>query len=257
MRQALADFHTSLARIRLLADSIVASTGTALSDPKLLSLHETEQCGAVVLLSGCFEAFLKDLVRQFFNALSGLGLPFSGLPRKIRDGHFERGGRVLSEVAAAARTGRACRFGSGTREDVAPRLHSVSAPRGPYRIVWEAFADTQQNPGPKVVKEIANDLGVADFWRFVSRSSGNPARWSDTALESKLGDLVMKRNECAHTGKVSPVPTAVEVVEFVELLEVVGAGFVAALEGELAKHAGSVALRSRKMRPPRTRRASP
>ena len=236
MRQALADFGSSLNRIRSLARNIVAGTGAALADPLVLSLHETQQCGAIVLLTGYFEAFLKDLVRRFIEDLSTCGVTFAGLPDAIRDCHFEGGGRVLTKASEAARKGRATPFGNATREDIVARLNSASGGSGSYQIVWEAFADTESNPGPEVVKAIAKNLGLKDFWRTVSSKSGDPARWSDSALKSKLNDLIAKRNECAHTGKVSPIPTAADVLDFADMLEALGTGFVSALEDELTAH---------------------
>jgi hypothetical protein len=236
MRQALADFASSLNRIRALANSIVTGTPAALADPAQLSLHETQQCGAIVLLTGYFEAFIKDLVRRFIEELSTCGVPFAGFPKDIRNRHFEGGGRVLTKASEAARRRRATPFGNAPREDIVARIHSASSPSGSYQIVWEAFADTEANPSPDVVARIARDLGVGNFWRTVSRKSGDPKRWSDTAITSELSDLIAKRNECAHTGKASPVPTAADVLEFADLLESVGGGFVSALEEVLSGH---------------------
>jgi hypothetical protein len=241
MRQALADFGSSLNRIRALANSIVAGTGAALADPAVLDLHETQQCGAIVLLTGYFEAFLKDLVRRFIEDVAASGVAFAGLPDAIRDCHFEGGGRVLTKASESARKGRPTPFGNATREDIVARLHSASSATGSYQIVWEAFADTEANPGPGVVKGIAKNLGLKNFWPTVASKSGDPARWSDTALTSKLNDLIAKRNECAHTGKVSPIPTAADVLDFADMLETLGNGFVSALEDELATHKVGVA----------------
>jgi hypothetical protein len=232
MRTALADFDSSLRRIRALANHIVANTGAALSDPDVRELHEIQQCGAVVLLTGYFEAFLKDLVRKYIEALSRSGIAFEALPAVIRNRHFEGGGRILTRASEAARKGRSTPFGNATREDIVARLHSASSTDS-YQILWEAFADTEANPGPEVVKEIARNLGLTDFWPTVASKSGDTLRWSDTALSTMLEDLIAKRNECAHTGKVSPVPTASEILDFTDLLAAIGTGFVAALEDRL------------------------
>jgi len=243
MQQALADFETSLDRIRALVKHVVANTGAALSDPAIRGLHETQQCGAVVLLTGYFEAFLKDLVRMFIDGLSRSGVTFGALPDSIRNGHFEGGGRVLTKASEAARKGRTTPFGNPTREDIVARLHSAMSPPGSYQILWEAFADTEANPGPEVVKGMAERLGLKNFWPTVSNKSGDPSRWAATALSSKLDDLISKRNECAHTGKVSPVPTASEILDYVDMLAALAKGFVGALDDQLkshSQHGGSV-----------------
>jgi hypothetical protein len=236
MRHALADFSSSLARIRVLANSIIDGTAAALGNSLIRGLHETQQCGAIVLLTGYFEAFLKDLVRRFIEDLSTSGVAFVRLPDAIRHCHFEGGGRVLTIASVAARHGRTTSFGNATREDIVARLNSASGTTGSYQILWEAFADTEANPGPDVVRGIAKNLGLKKFWPTVSSKSPDPARWSATALTSKLNDLIAKRNECAHTGRVSPIPTAPDVLDFTDMLEALGSGFVCALEDELAKY---------------------
>ncbi|MCP3167408.1 HEPN domain-containing protein [Myxococcus qinghaiensis] len=240
MRQALADFGASLKRIRTLANSILAATGAALAEPMIRELHETQQCGAVVLMTGYFEAFLKELVRRFIEDLSISGVTFAELPEGIRNRHFEGGGDVLTRASEFARKGRATPFGNATREDIVARLHSASNAAGSYQILWEAFADTQANPAPRVVKEIAKNLGIKEFWPAVSTHSGNSSRWSDSALTTKLDDLIVKRNACAHTGTVSPIPTATDILDFTDMLEALGTGFVTVLEAELVAHKARV-----------------
>jgi hypothetical protein len=240
MRQALADFASSLNRIRALANSIVAATGAALASTSIRELHETQQCGAVVLITGYFEAFLKDLVRRYIEDVSGSGVAFARLPEGIRTRHFEGGGKVLTKASEFARRGKPAPFGNATPADIVARLHSASNAAGSYQIVWEAFADTQANPGPDVVKEIAERLGLKKFWPTVAAHSGDRARWSDTALRTKLADLIAKRNACAHTGTVSPVPTAADILDFSDMLAALGTGFVTALEKELVAFRASV-----------------
>jgi hypothetical protein len=240
MRQyALADFGTSLNRIRTLANSIVSDTASALADAAVRELHETQQCGAVVLLTGYFEAFLKDLVRRYIEDLSTSGVAFLKLPENIRDKHFQGGGEELSKVVVQSSRRRP--VGNATAEDLVTRLHSAFDSTDSYQIVWEGFADTQANPGPSVVNDIAKGLGLQDFWRQVSKHSGDPTRWSDSALKTKLGDLIAKRNACAHTGTVSPIPTASDILDFADMLQAIGTGFVASLEVELANHRASAA----------------
>ncbi len=244
MRRALGDFQTSLGRIRALADEIKAKTIDALADSRVLALHETQQCAAVVLLAGYFEAFLKDLVREYVDQLSLSGLSFFDLPLDIQNRHFEGGGQVLTRASFAARKGRTTPFGGATREDIAARLQSPFAGTGSYRVVWEAFADTKANPSPDVVKEIGKSLGLKEFWPSIAKGSGNSVRWSQSALTKKLQDLIDKRNESAHTGRVSPIPTAADLLDFTEMLEALGTGFVVTLETELQEHKAKLAART-------------
>jgi hypothetical protein len=157
------------------------------------------------------------------------------LPEEIRNCHFEGGGRVLTEASKAGRKGKSTSFGNASREDIVARLHSTSSGVGSYQILWEAFADTEANPSPDVVKSIGKNLGLANFWPTLSRKTGDQARWSDTALTSQLTDLIAKRNECAHTGKVAPIPSASEILNFADMLKALGTGFTSALEDKLVR----------------------
>ena len=161
MRAALTNFQDSLNRVRDLANEILRNIVLALADQQVRIRHETQQCGSIVLLTGYFEACLKDVVRGFVASLSLSNTPFSALPPVIQNTHFETGGRVLSDVSLANRKSRASAFGRSAREDIAERLYSPcfnTAARS-YVVLWEAFADTRANPSPDVVRDIAQNLG--------------------------------------------------------------------------------------------------
>lgn len=232
MRTALAAFDQSLTRVRKLADRIAQEAPAAMTDRALLELHETQQCGATVLLSGYFEAFLKDCVRAFVQSVSRSGTPFTSLPSTMRDRHYEAGGKVLTLASETMRNGRSSPFGPLAREDVAMRLHSVASAHGSYDILWEAFADTRANPSAAVVREIAQTLGASNVWPEISRGCGVP----DTRLIAILEDLIRKRNECAHTGQVSPIPTSTELKQFADTLRDIATGLVVVLEAERRKY---------------------
>lgn len=236
MRSAINDLETSLNRIEALVNHIVANTGAALANSTIRELHETQQCGAVVLLTGYFEVFLKDMVKIFIVTLSASGVAFNSLPDQIRNRHYEGGGEVLKKASSSARgTGRAL-YGAATRENIATRLSSVSSSSGtPYEIVWEAFVDTDGNPGPEVVKAIATGVGLTDLWRLISNHRIPDPRWSGDTLKSTLSTLIAKRNECAHTGRVLPVPTATEIYDFIGMLRVLALVLVELMELHLQR----------------------
>jgi hypothetical protein len=219
-----------------LMNEILANTVAAMSNRAIRIRHETQQCGAVVLLTGYFEAFLKDVVRAFAEGLRNSSTDFTSLPDVIQNTHFEAGGKVLTKVSQARRRGGFTPLGTVSREDIVERLFSpaFSQTAKSYFILWEAFADTQSNPGPKVVSEIAKNLGMSDAWRKIASKSGSGR--PDSALSAKLESLVIQRNSCAHTGTVSPIPTAVEIIEHIQNLDWVATGLVAALEDELLRY---------------------
>ncbi|WP_349736562.1 MAE_28990/MAE_18760 family HEPN-like nuclease [Pseudomonas jessenii] len=237
MRQTLNEFYSSLNRIRALANHILQNTGQALANASVRELHETQQCGSIVLLTGYFEAFLKDLVKAYMRDLCATGVAFLSLPQSIQNKHYEGGGKILTKASEAGRKGLTTSFGSATREDIVSRLNSSSlSPNAGFQIVWEAFADTGANPRADVVKTIGKDLGLVDFWRAISNNSGSQATWSDTAITTKLDDLISKRNSCAHTGIVTPIPTASDILDFADMLTAVGEGFVKSLEAQLSNY---------------------
>lgn len=244
MRTALTSFQSSLIRIRDGADYMVQRTAATLSDAALRTFFEIQRCGAVVLLTGYFESFLKDCVRAFIDGLSGSGVAFNALPDVIRDTHFESGGSILARASQAARRGRPTSFGGATREDIAARLHSPnSSAAGGYQIVWEAFADTEANPGPAVVTNIAKRVGLTSVWPTIAAKASTAvgAPVSEGALVAKLADLVSKRNECAHTGTAGVIPTPIELKEYAETLDRIAQGIVGALEDHLAAYVPSTA----------------
>jgi hypothetical protein len=236
MQTALAALNSSLDRVRELATFISRETSLALSDPTVLARHETQQCGAVVLLTGYFETFLKDVVKAYLASLCTTGIPFASLPEKLRRTHFEAGGKVITEVARSS--GRVPRFGSISLEDAVFRLYSPTAGEPTYSILWEAFADTGQNPRPNVVKEILNNLGISEVWpKLSNRVSLSLQRTvPDSALIINLENLIEIRNECAHTGRVSPIPGPSAIIEFASNLGQIGSGIVSLLTDEIQSH---------------------
>lgn len=236
MRAALSDFQASLANVRDLINAIVANTGAALGSPQIRIRHETQQCSAVVLLTGYFEAFLKDVVKGFIDGVSNGSKDFGTLPPEIQHTHFESGGRVLTEISKARRNSGFTPLGTVTREDVVERLFSpaFSPTAKTYVILWEAFADTRANPGPNVVRDIAKGLGIGNVWPTIAAKSGSGH--SDSTLSTTLQNLVLVRNSCAHTGTVSPIPSTADVLTYIDTLNWIALGFVQTLEDELATY---------------------
>jgi hypothetical protein len=224
------DFDLSLGRVRALAEHIQSDSSL---DSKSMALRETQQCGAIVLLSGYLEAFLKASLKKFIERICESGVAFSALPPAIQQAHYRGGAELLKSVAVGPSKGR---HKGLTREDLVSRLSSVTG--SSYKIVWEAFADTGANPNPEQVQRMAKKVGVTapkqrDLWGMMHQESGASVEFAGGTLKAKLTDLVEKRNECAHTGTVYPVPTAMEIIEYTEVLSVIGQGFTILLEKQL------------------------
>ena len=236
MKQALKDFEISLARIDRVVQEVVANTARALADPIVREIHETHLGGAVVLMVGHFEVFLRDVVRGFTESVANRAA-YMSLPAKIRERHFEGGGDVLTKVAKAQRTGSAGRWQGIRQEDVATRIASVLVPSpavpGSYSILWEAFADTQANPSSRVVKDILGRLDVGDAWRLI-QSKAIAAKPPAANLLPVLDSLIEMRNECAHTGRPTQGVTASAVTEYLEALRAIASAICEVLEDQLA-----------------------
>ncbi|MBR0734427.1 hypothetical protein JQ595_37340 [Bradyrhizobium japonicum] len=225
MKKALDAFLESLDRVRNLADAIFAATSV---EEKVRLINETQQSAATVLLTGYFEAFLKEVMRAYITELSASGTPFDDLPVSIRQQHFESGGRVLQEVSSRARRNLSSRYGNARPEDIVARLNSpVASANGSYSILWEAFADTQESPRSSVVADLLKNLGLKEVWISIESTAGS------SSLAQSLNALIEVRNECAHTGRISNVPTPPELLQYVETLTAIGSALVKVLDAEL------------------------
>ncbi|WP_126935446.1 HEPN domain-containing protein [Corallococcus sp. AB018] len=225
---ALQSLRDSLDLVRDIANDIDANALAALASAAVRARHDTIQCASVVLLSGYFESFLKQLAEETVVTICSLGAPFSTLDKRIREAHFEHGGRVLQEVSKAARSSRPHDWVKASSADIARRLHSVSSPSG-YEIVWEAFADTKANPGVDVVRDFLLRFGVQDGWDKIATHCKVTKSWAETALTN----LIAIRNECAHTGRVSVIPSPSELRQFCDYLENLAEAIAALIQAHL------------------------
>lgn len=161
---------------------------------------------------------------NFITAVNDLGKPFHDLPDNIRYAHFDKGAKALQkELKKDKEIGNTI-----NSESMAKRLASVSAGTG-YQLVWEAFADTQANPGPAVVSELIKTIGVTDVWRKLE----NVALAKKGNLETFLSSFIAIRNECAHTGSITSPPTATDLIEYGENLIAISEAIVCLLENRL------------------------
>jgi RiboL-PSP-HEPN len=226
MRTALVSFVQSVSRIRDIAQNIDAEASSALASHLVGQRHETIQAASLVVLSGYLESFIKTLAEAFVRSICSKGLSFSGLPEDIRHAHFVEGGRVLSESVATKRKSRPSWI-IADGADIARRLHSVSSAE-PYELLWEAFADTQANPGPEVIHDFLHRFGIRKIWPKLAALMAKPEAFIVTSLRN----LILLRNECAHTGHTVDVPTPSELRDFCDLLE----GMASAMVGLLEQH---------------------
>jgi hypothetical protein len=223
MRSALADFQSEISRIEKVADWLI--TPQAL-ESRMMPATVAIRCGAVVLLSGYFETFLKACMCRFITHVNGLRKPLSKLPGRMKITHFENGARVLGKEI---RKGKKINDTS-LCEDLAARLASVSTTTG-YTLAWEAFADTEANPSPSIVGGLLSSVGVEEPWRKIKAAP--PGGLGD--LDLFLTSFIEMRNECAHSGNTTSPPTASDLVQYGRNFDGLGTAIVVVLEAKLAE----------------------
>lgn len=220
MQKALPNLKASLEKVRAIAGDIDAHVQEALKDPTIQARHETTLCAATVILSGFLESFLKEVAEEVIGAICNLGLPFNELPSKIRVTHYWEGALQLREIARNEKKENPVVLAKVS--DAARRLASVANSQQPYEILWEAFAETQANPGPDQISDFLRRFHIQKPLPSLASAIGT----TQNTLVLRLTSFVEIRNECAHTGSAKNVPTTTDLNDFCDLIEQIGTGIV-------------------------------
>jgi hypothetical protein len=229
MPNALASLQSSLNRVRDITADIDAHAQPALADPCIQARHETTLCAATVILSGFLESFLREVAEEVISDICNRSVPFNDLPDKIRVTHYWKGANCLAEIARRERLENPVVLARAF--DAARRLASVGKSELPYEIVWEAFAETQANPGPEQISDFLKRFNVEKPLPTLAAAMNT----TENTLAIGLKSFMEVRNECAHTGKATNVPTTTDVRGYCELIEQLGTGIVAVFEDALGK----------------------
>jgi hypothetical protein len=222
MQTAVANFRADLSRVEKLA--------LWLTTPEALKVDMAQatwavRCGAVVLLSGYFESFLRECMSAFIRDLNALNKPISKLPAKIRYTHFENGARALERLV---KTEKQAAGVTVKCEDLASRLASVRSANG-YTLVAEAFTETKANPGPRVVADLLRAIGVENPWKHLRAAA--PKALGD--IELFLTTFIELRNECAHSGSTTSPPTASDLDQYCKNFEGMATAVTAVLTQQI------------------------
>ena len=223
MQQVLADFQSSLNRVRNLANDASANTPAALSNPLLLERHETALLAVVVMLAGFFESFLRGTAEAFIDGVNQQNYPFLTLKPTIQYAHFQGGGLLLDAIGGKTRSPRHS-WTTTDAFDLVRRLASVQTTTG-YELVWEAFAETRGNPDSDVIRIFLKRFGVAAPLEALAAQIG----YSAQSLGVALDNFIVVRNECAHTGSTNNQPQPSDVLAYCDLLEKIATGIIAVL----------------------------
>lgn len=228
MQKATTNLKASLTRVRDIAADIDANAQDALANPPIQARHETTLCAATVILSGFLESFLREVAEEMIMEICSRAVPFDKLPSQIRMTHYGDGGGKLKEVV---RKNRKQPLSLEKASDVARRLASVIANEPPYEILWEAFADTQANPGSREIGDFLRRFGVDN----PIPSLADAMQYTENRFSLELTSFIEVRNECAHTGALTVALTTTSVTGFCDLIEAVGDGVVTTLLATLNK----------------------
>lgn len=218
MQNALPNLKASLDKVRAIANDVDSHAQEALADPAVQARHETTLCAATVILSGFLESFLRDVAEEMISEICGKGIPFDQLPTKIRVTHYLDGGVHLRELAGKEKSTNPLVLAEAS--DAARRLASVGGAQVPYEILWEAFANTQANPGSKEIGNYLRRFHISE--PIVTLAAAMNA--SENTVAIRLNSFMEVRNECAHTGSAKNIPTASDVRDYCQLIEDVAAG---------------------------------
>jgi hypothetical protein len=227
MQNALPNLTASLNKVRTIADDIDAHAQDALKDAAVQARHETTLCAATLILSGFLESFLREVAEEMIADICGKAIPFDQLPPKIRVTHFWEGALHLRELAGEEKGSSPVVLTQAS--DAARRLASVNGPQMPYEILWEAFANTQANPGSKEISAYLKRFHIMDPLPTLAAAMNI----SENTLALLLNSFMGIRNECAHTGSAKNVPTTSDLRGYCKLIEDIATGVVAVFQNVL------------------------
>jgi len=233
MSKSLDSFKESLSRIRDIIDDINSNAPQALRDQSARARYETVRCAMLVMLSGFFESFIRNVADEFVTELCLRKVPFDRLPEKIRATHFMGGADVLLQRARKEKSANPMSESALT----AQKLASVTSTM-PYELVSEAFGDTKANPSAGVVREFLGRFGVENPGQLLASTSG----LSQSSVETTFSSFIALRNECAHTGTAGNVPTGSEIVDYCDFLDRIAVAIITLLEGHFSSPALGAAL---------------
>ena len=227
MKNSIASLTASLQRVRDVADDQDSRIADALRDPKLAGRFETVRAACTVLLSGYIESFLGDMARAVASEIARRSVPFDVLPPSLRIAHFELGGRLVS---SRGRKKPQPDWVSASAKDLSQRLASVTA-GVPYELVWEALADTRANPRFEVILAFLGRFGIEKPGRALDRVLPR----GKSATELLVDGLIGLRNECAHTGGLTAIPTTSDLRSYCDVIEELAEGMIALISELLAQ----------------------
>lgn len=183
--------------------------------------------GAIVLMVGSFEQFLRRLMQEHLTLLakSTSTLSFEALPEKIRMHN-------TYETLKFATKGKPY-TPQKTRKERIPDIVDACRSIISNELIPEVFCDTGSNPKAETVKNMLNNLGIED--PFGNIKDGFESLWKAPVaaifIRGKLDEIVNRRHIVAHTADALQI-TRYDLNEAVRFLMVIAE----ALDNTVASH---------------------
>lgn len=154
------EFHGSLKHAEKVGMSL--SQPTALT-PAQLPVINAIACAMVVLISGYFESYLKDIIKEYIDKINFLGKNISEIPSEMQLLHYAGGAKALEWAAKQDKE----LAGTTMSMDLTSRLASLSNNTG-FSLAWEAFANTDSNPGVQTVTKLIKGMQIDGGWSEIN-----------------------------------------------------------------------------------------
>lgn len=174
--------------------------------PSELPVTNAISCASIVLLSGYFENYLKNIVREYIAEINTLGRPIALIPFDMQVKHYAGGAEALLWASKKDKNLKT----TSISQDLTRRLGSLHNTTG-YELAWEAFANTKSNPGTETVNNILAGLEIKKTWDEINGLKKQHGR-----LDTFLASFIEMRNVCAHTGRHHTPPSAGDISGYVE-----------------------------------------
>lgn len=200
---ATQEYHQSLDTAEEVAMNLL--TPSALH-PSQLSVTNAISCATVVLLSGYFEYYLKNIIKEYIEGINALSKPISTIPYEMQRKHYSGGAEAL---AWASKRDKELQ-NLAISQDLSARLASLTNVSG-YILAWESFANTNSNPGKDTVTSLLSGLEVDKGWKTIHELHSESGR-----LDAFLTSFMKMRNICAHTGRHNTPPSGGDLIGYIE-----------------------------------------
>lgn len=202
------EFLSSLDTIETVAQSL--SSPAALKPSQLASTNAVS-CSIIVLLSGYFESYLKNVIKEHIESINNLNKPLTIIPLSMQLKHYSGGADALVSASKKDKKLKS----TSISQDLTRRLGSLDQSK--YYLAWESFANTKSNPGTDTISMLLSGLEIEKGWNLI-----NDLNKSHGRLDMFLTSFIEMRNVCAHTGRHQTPPSGADLIDYIDRFRTLG-----------------------------------